>query len=545
MGKGGDGVVVNVELRNGGADKEKKPDAPANYETAIIACGFGKFHYLLMAALVPFCCSQLFSSGSTAFVLPVAGCDLQLEDTEKGTLNGATYLGNIMCGLMWGGLADTFGRKKILTVCFLVDFVVSLACAFATNYWQMLVLKILAGMVIAGPNAVLFSYLAETHDDKHRGMAIMMTGMNFAVAQVVQPLLAYAILPVELRLPMIPGVMDLVPWRLFMLVCALPSLWSGLWCARLPESPKFLMGQGREEEALRSFRAIYAANTGEHPDTYPIKSLDTCVPSKHLRVDGSEEGGLRRAWRQFSPLFHKPYLSRIAIVICIQTSLMICINSLRLWTPQLFAFMEQYEKGDWEDKPLANTACQMITAALEHQTVLGLGALVMADGASLNATATPAPCIDLPVGGEVYLRSAVIGTVGFSSFIVTGWFSKRWGSRPLLLLSFPLAFASALGLLWATNSDVFTILVSLFTPCTAIGLTALSACGVDLFPTSLRSVAVSMQLITGRVGSLTGNIILPVILRLSCEAVFIFLCAGLGLCSVLVWLLPKKPKEVK
>ncbi len=52
-----------------------------------------------------------------------------------------------MTGLMWGGLSDMFGRNKILAVCFLVDFAVSLACAFANNYWQMLVLKIVAGMV--------------------------------------------------------------------------------------------------------------------------------------------------------------------------------------------------------------------------------------------------------------------------------------------------------------------------------------------------------------------------------------------------------------
>ncbi|XP_052125810.1 synaptic vesicle glycoprotein 2C-like [Frankliniella occidentalis] len=522
--------------------EKKDRDAPANYETAIIACGFGKFHYLLMAALIPFCCSQLFSSGSTAFVLPVAGCDLELEDYQKGTLNGATYLGNIVSGLLWGGMADMFGRKMILAMCFLVDFIVSLACAFANSYWQMLVLKILAGVVIAGPNSVLYAYLAETHDDKHRSMAIMMTGMCFAVAQIVQPVLAFALLPLDLRVPMIEGAMDLTSWRLFLLVCALPSLWAGLWCLRLPESPKFLMSQGKQEEALRIFRGIYATNTGQDPDTYPIKSLDICVPSKHVQLDGSEEGGLRRAWRQFSPLFHKPYLSRIATVVCIQVSLMICINSLRLWTPQLFAYMEQYETGVWEDKPAASTACQMISASIDHQGSQSDLEAAAASAAGLNATAA---CVDIPVSADVYLRSVVIGVVGTSSFLVSGWASKLWGNRPLLLWSFPLALVAALGLLWAPDSDIFTVLLSAFTPFTAIGLTALSATGVDLFPTSLRSVAVSMQLISGRMGSLCGNIILPLVLKLSCEAVFILVTVGLAICSVLVWFLPKKPKEVK
>lgn len=40
---------------------------------------------------------------------------------------------------------------------------------------------------IAGPNSVLFAYLAETHSDKHRGVAIMGNGMGFAFVQVLQP----------------------------------------------------------------------------------------------------------------------------------------------------------------------------------------------------------------------------------------------------------------------------------------------------------------------------------------------------------------------
>lgn len=52
-----------------------------------------------------------------------------------------------MSGLVWGGVSDVFGRRNIVTLCFLLDFVVSLACGFAPSYEVLLVLKILAGVM--------------------------------------------------------------------------------------------------------------------------------------------------------------------------------------------------------------------------------------------------------------------------------------------------------------------------------------------------------------------------------------------------------------
>lgn len=55
--------------------------------------------------------------------------------------------GNLMSGLIWGGLSDMFGRRMIIATCFLLDFVISFACGFAPSYWVMLVLKVLTGVM--------------------------------------------------------------------------------------------------------------------------------------------------------------------------------------------------------------------------------------------------------------------------------------------------------------------------------------------------------------------------------------------------------------
>lgn len=62
-------------------------------------------------------------------------------------------------------------------------------------------------------------------------------------------------------------------WRIFLLLCAMPSfLVTGL-LFYLPESPKFLIMQGRRDKALNILRGIFVTNTGRTKDYYPVKEL--------------------------------------------------------------------------------------------------------------------------------------------------------------------------------------------------------------------------------------------------------------------------------
>lgn len=62
-------------------------------------------------------------------------------------------------------------------------------------------------------------------------------------------------------------------WRIFLLVMSLPSFLVAALLFLLPESPKFLITTGRQEEALEVFRSIYLMNTGRSKDEYPVKQI--------------------------------------------------------------------------------------------------------------------------------------------------------------------------------------------------------------------------------------------------------------------------------
>lgn len=79
--------------------------------------------------------------------MPVAHCDLKLTNSRKGLLSAIGYIGMIISSHLWGFLADTRGRKKVIKPTLLIGFVVTVLSSFATDYWTMLVLRFINGIL--------------------------------------------------------------------------------------------------------------------------------------------------------------------------------------------------------------------------------------------------------------------------------------------------------------------------------------------------------------------------------------------------------------
>lgn len=62
-------------------------------------------------------------------------------------------------------------------------------------------------------------------------------------------------------------------WRIFLAICSIPSVLVAIFLFFLPESPKFLLIRNDHQEALEVFKQIYATNTGNDPETYPVSWL--------------------------------------------------------------------------------------------------------------------------------------------------------------------------------------------------------------------------------------------------------------------------------
>lgn len=62
-------------------------------------------------------------------------------------------------------------------------------------------------------------------------------------------------------------------WRIFLAICSIPSVLVAVFLFFLPESPKFLLIRNDHQKALEVFKQIYATNTGNDPEMYPVSRL--------------------------------------------------------------------------------------------------------------------------------------------------------------------------------------------------------------------------------------------------------------------------------
>lgn len=60
-------------------------------------------------------------------------------------------------------------------------------------------------------------------------------------------------------------------WNLFVIICSLPSIILTCLLTKLPESPKFLLTQGKHDEALDCLRFIYRLNN-KSDEKFPVST---------------------------------------------------------------------------------------------------------------------------------------------------------------------------------------------------------------------------------------------------------------------------------
>lgn len=66
---------------------------PADFETAVVVSGFGRFNVLLLLVACPAAMASVIETTVVSYILPSAECDLNLDLVDKGVLNAVTYLG--------------------------------------------------------------------------------------------------------------------------------------------------------------------------------------------------------------------------------------------------------------------------------------------------------------------------------------------------------------------------------------------------------------------------------------------------------------------
>jgi MFS family permease len=135
-----------------------------------------------------------------SFLLIPIKMTLGLSDASLSLLLGSTLAATALGGILFGYLADRFGRKTVLSWTILVYSLGTFACGFAQGVWWLLVFRVITGLGVGGEWATGQTLVGETFPARMRARfaGVMQTGapLGIALASVVggflQPALASA-----------------------------------------------------------------------------------------------------------------------------------------------------------------------------------------------------------------------------------------------------------------------------------------------------------------------------------------------------------------
>ena len=158
-----------------------------------------------------------------SLVLASVIADLGLTKAQAGALGSITLLGGAAGGLIFGHIADRFGRTRAMIASVLLYSVFTAACGLSQTLWQFAAFRALLGLGMGGEWASGAALVSETWPAKHRGRALGFMQSAWAIG------FAAAAVVVGLVLPR-------WGWRTVFFVGILPALFT-LWVRRNVDEP--------------------------------------------------------------------------------------------------------------------------------------------------------------------------------------------------------------------------------------------------------------------------------------------------------------------
>src|SRR5436309_503362 len=130
-----------------------------------------------------------------AFMLGAIGAELSLSPAERGSLATWTLIGAVIGGILFGILADYYGRVRVLTWTILLFAVFTGLCAFAKGYWDLVAYRTIAGLGLGGEFGIGMALVAEAWPAKWRARACSYVGLGWQAGVLIAALTTPLLLP--------------------------------------------------------------------------------------------------------------------------------------------------------------------------------------------------------------------------------------------------------------------------------------------------------------------------------------------------------------
>jgi len=141
----------------------------------------GLFQFLVLLLCFIIMMIDGFDAQSVGFVAPIISVAWGVSKPSLGPVFAAGLLGMALGALLFGALADRFGRKAIIVLCFVAFGLLTVAKAFVASIVSLAVLQFIAGLGVGGamPNAI--ALISEYSPARRRALMVTVASAGYSV----------------------------------------------------------------------------------------------------------------------------------------------------------------------------------------------------------------------------------------------------------------------------------------------------------------------------------------------------------------------------
>lgn len=189
-----------------------------------------------------------YDTGVINGALPFMSEALGLTSFTEGLVASSLLFGAALGAVIGGRLSDYNGRRKNILYLAVFFFIGALGCTLAPNVTAMVIFRFLLGLAVGGASVTVPTYLAEISPMESRGRMVTQNELMIVGGQLLA-FVCNAVLGNTMS-------DNIHVWRYMLAIATLPAVFLFIGMIKMPESPRWLVSKGRNDEALEVLRKI-------------------------------------------------------------------------------------------------------------------------------------------------------------------------------------------------------------------------------------------------------------------------------------------------
>lgn len=232
-----------------------------------------------------------------------------LGAVAEGVVGSSFAFGAIFGAAFAARLTDRLGRKNTILLAGVVFAIATLCCALSPDVTLFVAFRLIAGIAVGASSTTVPMYLAELAPSRLRGGLSALNQLMVVGGVLIAYIVDWAL-------------SSSGDWRLMIGLAVVPAVALAIGMIRMPETPRWLVKQGREDEA----RPVILAAQGADADA------DAEIASIHevLKLDERQKG----RFRDLGTAWVRPALV-IALILAIGQQLS-GVNAVNIYAPTMF-----------------------------------------------------------------------------------------------------------------------------------------------------------------------------------------------------------------